>query len=174
MAENQTFELKPISHITTDALGPPGERTFYIQAYTDVISVTLVVEKFQIQTLSIGIEQFLAEIRQRMPTLEEASPSYDENKMSIDKPDDPLFRVAEFGLSYDGESDLVDLIAREVPLGYEEKGDEIHFWCSRPQIRALISWGAEVLKRGRPTCPQCGQPEDPAGHFCSRKNGHKH
>jgi predicted nucleic acid-binding Zn ribbon protein len=23
-------------------------------------------------------------------------------------------------------------------------------------------------------CPQCSQPMDPEGHFCSRKNGHRH
>ena len=174
MEEDKIIELKPVSHITTDALGPPGERTFYIQAYTVDVSVTLVVEKFQIQSLAIGIEQFLAEIRQRLPRLVESSPAYDESKMFIDKPDDPLFRVSEFGLSYDGEDDLVNLIAREVPLGYEETGGEVHFWCTRDQIRSLISWGAEVANRGRPLCVQCGQPEDPAGHFCSRKNGHKH
>ena len=174
MDNEQIIELKPIIHITADALGPPGERTFYIQAYTDTVSVSLVIEKFQIQTLAIGIEQFLAEIRQRLPKLEESSPAYDESKMFIDQPDDPLFRIAEFGMSYDGESDLVNLIAREVPLDYEEKGIEVHFWCTRDQIRALTSWGMEVATRGRATCPQCGQPEDPAGHFCARKNGHKH
>ncbi len=174
MAENNIIELKPVTHITVDALGPAGERTFYIQAYTEDVSVTLVTEKFQIQSLSVGIEQFLAEIRQRLPQLAESSPAYDENKMFIDKPDDPLFRISEFGLSYDGESDLVNLITREVPLGYEETGDEVHFWCTREQIRAFISWGSEVANRGRPKCVQCGQPVDPAGHFCSRKNGHKH
>jgi uncharacterized repeat protein (TIGR03847 family) len=174
MEENNIIELKPVTHITVDALGPAGERTFYIQAYTEDVSVTLVAEKFQIQSLSVGIEQFLAEIRQRLPQLAESSPAYDESKMFIGKPDDPLFRISEFGLSYDGESDLVNLIAREVPLGYEEKGDEVHFWCTRAQIRSFISWGSEVAERGRAKCIQCGQPEDPAGHFCSRKNGHKH
>jgi uncharacterized repeat protein (TIGR03847 family) len=174
MEENKIIELKPIIHITVDALGPPGERTFYIQAYDKNVSVTLVTEKFQVKTLAIGIEQFLAEIRQRLPKLEESSPAYDETKMFIDKPDDALFRVSEFGLSYDGEADLVNLIAREVPLGYEEKGEEVHLWCTRDQIRSFISWGAEIANRGRPLCYQCGQPEDPAGHFCSRKNGHKH
>jgi uncharacterized repeat protein (TIGR03847 family) len=174
MEENKIIELKPIIHITVDALGPPGERTFYIQAYDENVSVTLVTEKFQVKSLAIGIEQFLAEIRQRLPKLEESSPSYDETKMFIDKPDDALFRVSEFGLSYDGEADLVNLIAREVPLGYEEKGEEVHLWCTRDQIRSFISWGAEIANRGRTVCYQCGQPEDPAGHFCSRKNGHKH
>jgi len=25
-----------------------------------------------------------------------------------------------------------------------------------------------------PTCPQCGQPMEPEGHFCPKKNGHQH
>jgi predicted amidophosphoribosyltransferase len=31
-----------------------------------------------------------------------------------------------------------------------------------------------VVNRGRPICPQCGEPMDPAGHFCPKKNGNKH
>jgi predicted amidophosphoribosyltransferase len=26
---------------------------------------------------------------------------------------------------------------------------------------------------GRPICSMCGQPIDPEGHFCPRKNGHR-
>jgi hypothetical protein len=25
-----------------------------------------------------------------------------------------------------------------------------------------------------PMCPQCGQPMEPEGHFCAKKNGHLH
>ncbi len=35
--------------------------------------------------------------------------------MHIFPPVEPLFRVAEFGLSFDGENDLLGIFAREVP-----------------------------------------------------------
>lgn len=167
------IEMRPVSHITTDALGPPGKRVFYIQAAKDDQVVTLIIEKFQLQTLTIGVEQFLAEIRQRLPMLQEASSEFVEDKMRILPPVEPLFRVAEFGLSYDGEDDLVALIAREMPSQGEEKGQVARFWCTRTQMRAMVHWGMEIASRGRPLCAQCGEPMDPEGHFCARKNGHK-
>ena len=176
MDENETIEidLNPVSHITTDAIGPPGQRVFYIQGQKDDQVISLIIEKFQLQTLTIGVEQFLAEIRQRMPDLEEAPTDFKEKDMKIQPPVEPLFRVSEFGLSYDGDNDLVTLIAREVPSQSEEEGQIVRYWCTRSKIRAMIHWGLEITDRGRPLCEQCGQPKDPEGHFCSRKNGHKH
>ncbi len=49
------IELKPVTHITTDAIGPPGKRVFYIQGWKDDHIVSLIVEKIQIQTLTIGV-----------------------------------------------------------------------------------------------------------------------
>jgi uncharacterized repeat protein (TIGR03847 family) len=190
------IDLEPITHITTDAIGDPGNRVFYIQGWQDERTVTLIVEKVQIQTLAVGLEQFLAEIEEKFPELEEASADYDEDKMHITPPVDPLFRVGELGLGYDTDRDLVVLITRELVAedldvkqdvgqeeDQEENSDEIHekqkgsvvrFWCSRMQIRAMCRWGIEVTSRGRPLCPQCGQPMDSKGHFCPKKNGHKH
>lgn len=176
--ENQEIEMKPVTHITADAIGPPGKRVFYLQGIQGNRVITLIIEKFQLQTLTIGIEQFLTEIRQRLPILQEASTEFDEERMRIHPPVEPLFRVSEFGLSYDSESDLVGLIVREVPSAPEDaptqnQGTVVTFWCTRDHIRALVYWGMEIASRGRPLCPQCGQPMDPEGHFCARKNGHK-
>ena len=176
--ENKEIELKPVSHITADAIGPPGKRVFYLQGTKGNQSVTLIIEKFQLQTLTIGIDQFLSEILQRVPLMREASGEYQEERMRILPPVEPLFRVAEFGLSFDGENDLVGVIAREFPSPPQESDEEaqgmvVRFWCTRAQIRALVNWGMEIASRGRPLCEQCGEPMDPEGHFCARKNGHK-
>jgi uncharacterized repeat protein (TIGR03847 family) len=80
------------------------------------------------------------------------------------------------GLGYDPDADLVALELRELAEG-EQKAEElatVRLWCTRSQIRAMANWGLEISSRGRPLCPQCGQPMDPEGHFCARKNGHKH
>jgi uncharacterized repeat protein (TIGR03847 family) len=172
--EFNEIDLKPVSRLTTDAIGPPGQRVFYIQGATEEQTISVIIEKFQLQTLMVGVEQFLVEIRQRYPELQEAGTSYEEDNMRIVPPVEPLFRVSELGLSYDLDADLVGLIAREIPSTEEEvKGNVVRFWCTRQQIRALANWGLELVNRGRPLCEQCGQPMDPAGHFCSRKNGHK-
>ncbi|MDR3575530.1 MAG: DUF3090 domain-containing protein [Anaerolineaceae bacterium] len=169
-------DLNPVTHIITDAIGKPGERTFYIQAWQDDHVVSVLVEKVQIQTLAIGIEQFLTELATRYPDLPQASEEFDEEKMHIHPPVDPLFRVGELGLAYDADQDLLILVAREVQgegIDPEETG-VARFWCTRSQLRVLGKWGMEISGRGRPICPQCGEPMEPEGHFCPKRNGHKH
>lgn len=174
------IDLNPVSHITTDAIGQPGQRVFYIQGMTEDRVVTVIVEKVQIQTLALGVEDFLAEIQQRYPDLPQVSPSFDETIMRIQPPVDPLFRVGELGLAYDADRDLAVLVVREIQSGEaegetpEEEVSVVRFWCTRSQLYAMGRWGLEVSGRGRPTCPYCGQPMDPSGHFCPKRNGHKH
>lgn len=172
----QEIDFRPVSHITTDAIGQPGKRVFYIQAWQEQRTLTLIVEKIQIQSLAVGLEQFLAEVYERFPNLEEASADYDQEKMRINPPVDPLFRTGELGLGYDMEDDLVVLIARELlpEDAQPEDANVVRFWCSRSQLRAMCHWGMEIAARGRPICPQCGQPMEPEGHFCPKKNGHAH
>jgi uncharacterized repeat protein (TIGR03847 family) len=194
----EEIDLQPVSHITTDAIGQPGKRVFYIQAWQNTRTISLIVEKIQVQSLAVGLEQFLAELQQRYPDLTEASGDYDEERMRIRPPVDPLFRVGELGLGYDAENDMIVLVAREITnedseekeedeegqavegqavegqVEAEEQGRVVRFWCTRSQLRAMCHWGMEVASRGRPICPQCGEPMDPEGHFCPKKNGHKH
>lgn len=172
----QEIILDPVDHITTDAIGAPGQRVFYIQALKGTRTLTLIVEKFQIQTLAVGVERYLKEIAEKNPSLDKASPDYSEEKMRIQPPVDPLFRVGEMGLSYEPERDLVALIIREALSGERdpEEARVVQLFCTRSQIRAMTSWGLEVADRGRPICPYCGQPMEPEGHFCPKKNGHKH
>jgi uncharacterized repeat protein (TIGR03847 family) len=170
------IDVRPLIHITTDAIGQPGKRVFYLQGWQADRTITLIVEKIQIQSLAVGYEQFLAELQERYPDLPEASAEYEEDKMRISPPVDPLFRVGELGLGYDAEGDLVILVARE-QLAEDQNPEEasvVRFWCTRTQLRALCRWAMEVSSRGRAICPQCGEPMDPAGHFCPKKNGHKH
>ena len=170
------MDVDPLDHITADALGKPGQRVFYIQAWQDQRTVTVLIEKFQLQSLSVGVEQFLAEVVRQAPELEDVSGDYIEDQMRINPPVDPLFRVGEVGLGYDKDRDRVVLQARELLTEEEEPetASVVRFWCTREQIRKMARWGAEIVTRGRPTCPQCGAPIEPEGHFCPKKNGHKH
>lgn len=170
------LDLNPVSHITTDAIGMPGKRVFYLQGWQGDKVVTLIVEKAQIQTLAVGYEQFLAEIYEKFPHLQQEAAEFDEQRMHILPPVDPLFRVGEMGLGYDTATDLVVLVAREITLEDQDPDDAgvVRFWCTRPQLHAMCRWGMEVASRGRPICPQCGEPIEPEGHFCPKKNGHKH
>jgi len=169
------MDFGPVSHITADAIGPPGKRVFYLQARHAERVLTLIIEKFQLQALAAAVEQFMVEVHQRFADLEEAPADYQEERMRIHPPVDPLFRVGEMGLGYDPEHDLMVLLVKDiVPEGRDpEKAREVRIWCTRAQLRALVRWGLEVAARGRPICPQCGEPMDPEGHFCPKKNGHQ-
>lgn len=170
------IDVNPLDHITADAIGKPGQRVFYLQAWQDQRTVTVLIEKYQLQSLAVGIEQFLADLYRENPEIEDVSGEYVEDQMHINPPVDPLFRVGEVGLGYDIEQDRVVLQTREL-LTEDDESDLaaiVRFWCSREQIHKLARWGAEVVTRGRPTCPQCGAPIEADGHFCPKKNGHKH
>jgi uncharacterized repeat protein (TIGR03847 family) len=171
------LDLNPVNHITADAIGQPGQRVFYLQGWreTDPQPVTVIIEKIQLQSLILGLEQMVTEIANQKPELAIPAADFDADKMPIHPPVDPLFRAGEMGLGYDAEHDLIVILAREVVMDGDdpEQAAVVRFWCSRRQARQLAAWGAEVISRGRPLCPQCGQPMEPEGHFCPKKNGHK-
>jgi uncharacterized repeat protein (TIGR03847 family) len=170
------IDIDPCEHVTADAIGAPGQRVFYIQGWQANRTVTIIIEKIQLQSLAIGIEQFMVQLAQENDDLTEASADYNEKMMRITPPVEPIFRAGEIGLGYDKERDLVVIVAKEI-LGDQDDAEEaavVRFWCTRSQARAMARWGQEVAQRGRPTCNQCGQPMEPEGHFCPKKNGHKH
>ncbi len=170
------IDVDPCDHITADAIGSPGQRVFYLQAYQEERTITILIEKAQLQTLAIGVEQFLSQINQQNPDLEEASGDFFEEHMRIHPPVDPLFRAGEIGLGYDKERDRVVIFTKELLTEEDEpeSAAQIRFWATRTQIRKLARWGMDVTNRGRPVCVQCGQPMEPEGHFCPKKNGHLH
>ena len=59
------IDVDPCDHITGDCIGQPGQRVFYIQAFQAEKTFTVIVEKTQLQSLAVGIEQFLAEVARR-------------------------------------------------------------------------------------------------------------
>ena len=74
-------DVDPVDHITADAIGKPGQRVFYIQAWQKERTVSVLIEKFQLQTLSISIEQFMVALLEESPELEDVSGEYIEDQM---------------------------------------------------------------------------------------------
>lgn len=172
------LDLNPVQHITADALGQPGKRVFYLQGWSenDPKPTTVILEKIQLQTLATGLEQMLVTINEQKPEFVPPPAQYDKDKMRINPPVDPLFRVGEIGLGYDSDNDLVLMLVREITLEGTDplEASVVRFWISRQQAKNLADWSEKVIERGRPLCPQCGEPMEPEGHFCPKKNGHKH
>jgi uncharacterized repeat protein (TIGR03847 family) len=171
----EVYDLNPITHITTGAVGEPGNRTFYLQAKEGHRLVTLLCEKQQIAAMAMGIEQLLEQIAQKDPALTGRGDEVLDVDMSLDEPLEPLFRVGQMGLGYDEDRNLLVLVAQElVPEGEEaSSASSARFWGTAAQMRTLARHAAQVVAAGRPTCPLCGAPMDPEGHFCPRRNGHQ-
>jgi uncharacterized repeat protein (TIGR03847 family) len=173
------YELNPVSHITTGFIGQPGKRVFYLQATKGVQVVTLIVEKMQVEALSEGVIKFLDDLRERNPDLSTTVADYRAERMALKVPLDPIFRVGQIGLGYDETNDLMVLVAQEIVTGEREEeveGDDVNvarLFATREQMLEMAEHGRAIVGQGRPNCPLCGQPIDPEGHFCPRRNGHR-
>ncbi|HEX2025853.1 MAG TPA: DUF3090 family protein [Actinomycetota bacterium] len=176
------IELDPVDRITAGAVGPPGQRVFYLQGRQSDRLVTVVVEKQQVELLSASLVEILARAGK------ETGQGPPEDEMDLEEPVLPEWRAGRLSIGYDEERDLVLLECEEYVPGTddaEEEEDEaevvqpgtepgrIRFWTSREQALALARHGAAVAAAGRPRCELCGNPMDPDGHICPALNGHQ-
>ncbi len=169
----RVIELNPVYRITADAIGEPGNRTFYMQARQGALLITLLCEKEQVRALSEAAQQMLEELKIKYP--KGANYMQLQMDMSLEEPLTPEFRVGQMGLGYDKDNDLVVIVASELlPEDVDqEEASVVRLFCSRAQIDAMARHALEVVARGRPICPLCGRPIDTsAAHFCPRSNGH--
>lgn len=168
------IELNPASHVTVNTIGPPGQRTFYLQGSKggDTVSVTL--EKQQAVVLANSFETLLAELaRQNPPEAREAKEQI-LTDLRLRQPVQSLFRVGRMEMGYSEAQDRVVLVAYELVDEEVDDPNAVSFWMTRAQVEALIPHIEEVVQAGRPICGNCGQPIDPEGHFCPKRNGHLH
>ena len=170
----EVFEMNPVSRITIEAVGQPGQRVFLLQASQGTETITLKIEKEQAQVLAHSIEQLLEELDDRFPRpiskMEEPLTS----ELMLREPIEPLFPVGQMGLGYDESEDALVLVAQELTIEEEEHTARIaRFWATRGQMRAISRHALDVVDMGRPICPLCSRPMDPDGHFCPKSNGHE-
>lgn len=167
------FDLKPCSRLTVGAIGPAGDRTFYLQGIQGRQVVSLLIEKQQAQALAIGIDELLEEIEEQYPL--DREPEQTPHNLSLLDPVTPRFRIGRLGLGYEAEDDLLVIFAQEM-LSEEEAARREpvvgRFWASREQMAALSAHVKKLAAAGRPICALCGNPIDPDGHFCPPSNGH--
>jgi uncharacterized repeat protein (TIGR03847 family) len=170
----QVYDLNPVDRITTDAIGEPGHRVFYIQARQGRRLVTLICEKEHVATLALAIDQVLLSLSGGdADDIPEPDPIL-ERGMDLEVPLDPVFRAGRVNLGYDEVSRMLVIVAYE--FGEDEEDDPVsvaRFWATPEQLRAWSIHAQEVVAAGRPICAMCGQPIDPEGHFCPRRNGHR-
>jgi uncharacterized repeat protein (TIGR03847 family) len=150
-----TYDFQTVHRITASAVGPPGQRTFYVQARQGTHLISLLAEKEQVRALADAVTQLLDELEEKNPLLSTSDDMLIMD-MSLEEPLEPDFRISQMGLGYDTDRDMVVLVVR----GQISEEDEVmaRIAATRPQMRAMSVHAARVVESGRPLCYQYPRP----------------
>jgi uncharacterized repeat protein (TIGR03847 family) len=195
---HQVHSFEPPERFVAGTVGEPGDRTFFLQARGGGRVISVALEKVQVQLLAEKLEELLVEANKRFGlSMPEAPVLTVHDNEPLDTPVDEEFRVGTLGLAFDVDTSTVVIEAIEageaeveIELGTEDDDvtdddededddeepdddlDRLRVRLSPEATRAFIDRARRVVAAGRPPCPLCGQPLDPAGHLCPRHNGY--
>ncbi len=158
-------------------VGPPGSRTFYLQARTGQRVVSVALEKEQTAALAEKIDEVLDELMSadgNPVSVPADTPAELVDDEPLDQPVEEEFRVGMMSLGWDRSTAQVVIEAFPVePVDPEtlepvEPAPAESFVVRIPvgAARAFVRRTREVVAAGRPPCPMCGAPVDPDGHIC--------
>jgi uncharacterized repeat protein (TIGR03847 family) len=180
------IELDGVDALGAGAIGEPGARAFYIQADKRGSRLTVLVEKEQIALLAQEAVAFLDRIADDHPEPPAESALLHPSVAQVTEPAVPLFRARMIGLGFEPDRGLVLIELRERAEDESDEADEVaveddaddddddgyvaRIFATRAQVRAMAARGSEAVQSGRPACPLCEFPMDPAGHICPRWN----
>jgi uncharacterized repeat protein (TIGR03847 family) len=178
-------------------VGQPGNRTFFLQARRGSSLVSVALEKVQVAVLAERLTLLLAEVARLGVSVPEALTPADDDTAPLDEPLVEAFRVGTMTLAWNGDSDEIVVEARaRIEIDEDDEDDEeeddeseeeleiadddpdgpdlVRVRLTPTRARAFAERALRTIAAGRPPCPLCGQPLDPAGHLCPRRNGYVH
>lgn len=182
----RAFVFDPPDRFVAGTIGEPGSRTFFLQAREGSRVVSVALEKAQVAVLAERLGRLLVEIEQR-GIAELAPAKLADDVAPLDEPLNEAFRAGTLTLGWDGERQSVLIEAQaqteedeDDPEGFEaldaleddpDGPDLFRVRISAATARAFVERAMRVVRSGRPPCPLCGNPLDPQGHICPRRNG---
>ncbi|HEX6123663.1 MAG TPA: DUF3090 family protein [Ktedonobacterales bacterium] len=166
--------------IGAEAIGVPGHRRFRVFVRSHRGTASLWLEREQMEALATAIDQLLAESTNALvlrPVVQaNVAPPPGAPADFPDTPDTD-FPVGQLQVGYDEEHDVVLLRAESLRmLEPGEDPEEPEFrpllstYLSHTQAERLSAHITAALAGGRPRCPLCGRPMEPA-HVCEKQNG---
>jgi uncharacterized repeat protein (TIGR03847 family) len=177
------IEFDPPDRFVAGTVGPPGQRTFFLQASSGRRLTSVSLEKQQVTVLADRINDLLDDFAGAAapePTAAEADTA------PLETPIEDEFRVGSMSLGWDADRSVVILECHDgdVDLDVEgESGGVVEVYDAEQTVLRVVIDPAEarsfarrcraLIAAGRPSCPFCGGPLDPTGHVCPRANGYK-
>ena len=188
----RTYLFDPPERFIAGTIGQPGNRAFFLQAREGARIVSVSLEKIQVAALAERLGRLLFELDQRgIVTLDEDRPADD--VAPLDEPLTEAFRAGTLTLGWDGGRERVLVEARAQGEEDEEEAgkttsetdlehlladdddpdapDVLRVHLTAQVARGFVERSLRVVRSGRPPCPLCGNPLDPQGHICPRRNG---
>ncbi len=177
----------PPERFVAGTVGPPGQRTFFLQARRGARVTSVALEKQQVSVLAERIDELLDELLRATsgdPTIPAVSPVDLEDSEPLEQPIVEEFRAGTMTLSWDAddqrlvvevfpftEESVVDPETPEEEIEEPEPDEVLVVRLPAGLARAFSKRAQAVVNAGRPPCPFCGGPTDPSGHLCPRANG---
>ena len=183
----------PPDRFIAGTVGEPGQRTFFLQARAGTRVVSVALEKQQVEILGERIDELLDELLSAggvAAVIPAIAPVDQVDNGPLDMPIVEEFRAGTITLSWDADDERVvvevfPVVEIEMPIDAEED-DLVDLAIEEPEpeemfvvrltpvlARVFAARAASVVQAGRPACPFCGGPMDPAGHLCPRANGYR-
>ena len=177
----------PPERFVAGTVGPPGQRTFFLQARSGPRVTSVALEKQQVAVLAERMEELLDEVMRTGgagSTVPAVTPVGLSDAEPLEQPIIEEFRAGTMTLSWDGDDERVvvevypfteESVATpgEPEEEIEEPEPEEMLVVRLPAAlaRAFTQRAQTVVAAGRQPCPFCGGPVDPDGHLCPRANG---
>jgi uncharacterized repeat protein (TIGR03847 family) len=174
-------EFDPPDRFVAGTVGPPGQRTFFLQASEGRRLTSVSLAKQQVSVLAERINDLL----DSYAAGEGAEPAVAEvvDNAPLDTPIEDEFRVTALSLAWDDSRRVIviecldrdpdDPEAAVDPEVLTEEPRQVRVVLSPSRARAFARRAQSVVSAGRPPCPFCGGPLEPEGHICPRANGYK-
>jgi uncharacterized repeat protein (TIGR03847 family) len=169
---SERYELGDVDVFTGDAVGRPGERTFYLQARVARQAVSVKCEKQQVAALA----QYLLGVLDDLPAVTEQPL---DGTLGLVEPLEAAFVLGPISVGVDPHGDRIVLQLNEL-VDTDDEGNPseeamddqgwVKLALTRGQVLAFCRHATEVVSAGRPACRWCGGPMDPDGHPCPRMN----
>ena len=165
----ERYEFDEVTLLSAFTMGVPGKRTFFLLIGQKEKWVRVWLEKYLLETLTLAIDQFLFTLSRKHIHLRrtaEGMPSSDDVPSGLPSAE---LEVNEITLGFDQQRAMLNLLVHK--LGPQRAGDaELTCRVNLSQLEKLAKQAKKICAAGRPNCPLCGGPIDPAGHSCPGSN----